>query len=120
MFEEGSHAFGIRCYDDPETEQAYQFIFHCNENRYICEKNPNWPWFTYLSQGSERPIELISNKIYNIRLIIDDTIAVIYVDGVALSARMYTKPGDAFGIFVSEGKIHVKNCSVSTKLKKSL
>lgn len=120
MFEEGSHAFGIRCYDDPETEQAYQFIFHCNENRYICEKNPNWPWFTYLSQGSERPIELIPNKIYNIRLIIDDTIAVIYVDGVALSARMYTKPGDAFGIFVSEGKIHVKNCSVSTKLKKSL
>ena len=63
---------------------------------------------------------MISNKIYNIRLIIDDTIAVIYVDGVALSARMYTKPGDAFGIFVSEGKIHVMNCSVSTKLKKSL
>lgn len=117
-FSEGTHSFGIRVYDDAETEQSYQFIFQCNENRYICEKNPNWPWFSYLSQGSERPIELAAGRKYNIRLIIDDTIGTIYVDGVALNARLYTKPGDALGIFVSEGNLKIENCSISTELNK--
>lgn len=117
-FTEGTNSFGIRIYDDIETQQSYQFIFHCNEDRYICEKNPNWPWFTYLSQGSERPIELIPGKKYNIRIIVDDTIATIYVDGVALNARLYTKPGDSIGIFASEGIIEVSNCSFAKKLNK--
>lgn len=116
-FTEGTHSFGIRVYDDQETEKSYQYIFQCGENRYICEKNPNWPWFSYLSQGSERPIELKAGRKYNIRLIVDDTIGTIYVDGVALNARLYTKPGDALGIFVSEGNLKVENCSISTELK---
>lgn len=117
-FTEGTHAFGVRVYNDVETQQSYQFIFQCEENRYICEKNPNWPWFTYLSQGSERPIDLVPGKKYNIRIIVDDTIATIYVDGVALNARMYTKPGDSISLFVSEGSIEVSNCSFSKELKK--
>lgn len=118
-FAEGTKAFGIRCYENEETEESYQFIFQCNENRYICEKNPNWPWFTYMAQGAERPIELVPGRKYNIRLIVDDTIATIYVDGVALNARMYTKPGEALSIFASEGSVKVENCSVSVKLNKS-
>ncbi len=117
-FSEGTHAFGIRVYDDVQTEQSYQFIFHCNEDRYLCEKNPNWPWYSYLSQGSERPITLEPGQKYHIRLIVDDTIGTIYVNGVALNARLYTKPGDALGIFASEGTIQVENCSISTELKK--
>lgn len=117
-FSEGTHAFGIRVYDDVQTEQSYQFIFHCNEDRYLCEKNPNWPWYSYLSQGSERPITLEPGHKYHIRLIVDDTIGTIYVNGVALNARLYTKPGDALGIFASEGTIQVENCSISTELKK--
>lgn len=114
-FAEGTRAFGIRCYDNTETEESYQFIFHCNENRYLCEKNPNWPWFTYLSQGSERPVKLTAGKKLNIRMIVDDTIATIYVDGVALNARLYTKPGDGLGIFVSEGSVRVENITISAK-----
>lgn len=117
-FSKGTRAFGVRCYDNAETQEAYQFIFQCNENRYLCEKNPNWPWFSYLSQGAERPIKLSAEKTYHIRMIVDDTIATIYVDGVALNARLYTKPGDGLGIFVSEGSVRVENCSVSTKLSR--
>lgn len=115
-FSKGTRAFGVRCYDNDETQEAYQFIFQCNENRYLCEKNPNWPWFSYLSQGAERPIKLSAEKTYHIQMIVDDTIATIYVDGVALNARLYTKPGDGLGIFVSEGSVRVDNCSVSTNL----
>lgn len=117
-FSKGTRAFGVRCYDNDETQEAYQFIFQCNENRYLCEKNPNWPWFSYLSQGAERPIKLSAEKTYHIQMIVDDTIATIYVDGVALNARLYTKPGDGLGIFVSEGSVRVENCSVSTKLSR--
>ncbi len=118
IFTEETNAFGIRVYDDVETQQSYQFIFQCKENRYLCEKNPNWPWFTYLSQGAERPIELEAGRTYHIRIIVDDTIATIYVDGVALNARLYTKPGNDLAIFVSEGSISVANCSISRELNK--
>lgn len=117
-FSKGTRAFGIRCYENAETQESYQFIFQCNENRYLCEKNPNWPWFSYLSQGAERPVKLSAEKTYHIQMIVDDTIATIYVDGVALNARLYTKPGDGLGIFVSEGSVRVENCSVSTKLSR--
>lgn len=116
-FSEGTRTFGVRCYDNVETGEAYQFIFHCNENRYLCEKNPNWPWFSYFSQGAERPIKLLAGKKYHVQMIVDDTIATIYVEGVALNARLYTKPGDGLGIFVSEGTVRIENCTVSTKLR---
>lgn len=116
-FSEGTRTFGVRCYDNAETGEAYQFIFHCNENRYLCEKNPNWPWFNYFSQGAERPIKLSAGKKYHVQMIVDDTIATIYVEGVALNARLYTKPGDGLGIFAAEGTVRIENCTVSTKLR---
>ena len=61
-----------------------------------------------------------AGKKYNIRIIVDDTIATIYVDGVALNARVYTKPGNDIGIFVSEGDVCVENCSISSKLNSIL
>ncbi len=115
-FTEGTRSFGIRCYDNEEAQEAYQFIFLCHENRYLCEKNPNWPWFAYMGQGTERPLELTAGRRYHIRMIVDDTIAVIYVDGVALSARLYTRPGDGLGIFASEGGVRVENCSFSNHI----
>lgn len=112
-FTEGTRSFGIRCYDNGEKEESYQFLFLCHENRFLCEKNPNWPWFAYMGQGTERPLELTAGRRYHVRMIVDDTIAVIYVDGVALSARIYTKPGDGLGVFASEGSVRVENCRVS-------
>jgi beta-fructofuranosidase len=116
-FGEGTRAFGIRCYENINEEVSYQFIFQINENRFLFEKNPNWPWYTYLSQGEERPLDLLPEQTYHIQLIIDDTIATIYVNGVALNARMYTTPGYALSVFASEGTLNVKNISISTRLK---
>ena len=57
-------------------------------------------------------------KKYNIRMIVDDTIATIYVDGVALNARAYKRPGESLSLFASEGSLKVTNCKVTTGLKK--
>ena len=50
--------------------------------------------------------------------IVDDTIATIYVDGVALNARAYKRPGESLSLFASEGSLKVTNCKVTTGLKK--
>lgn len=115
-FSEGTRRFGVRLYENPDTEQSYQFAFQCNENRYVFEKYPNWPWFTCMNIGLERPIELMPGRKYHVQIIADDTIATIYVDGVALNTRMYDKQGDAISVFCDEGSIKVKNISYSETL----
>ena len=46
------------------------------------------------------------------------TIATIYVDGVALNARAYKRPGENLSLIASEGSLKVTNCKVTTGLKK--
>jgi len=41
--------------------------------------------------GLERPIGLEVGHTYHIRLVVDDTIGTLYVDGVALNVRMYER-----------------------------
>lgn len=119
-FTKGTKAFGIRLCGNRETGEAYQFIFNVNENRMMFEKNPNWPWFSYMNIGLERPIALYPDQIYNVKIILDDTIATIYVHGVALNVRMYQKPGDSICAFVDEGSIEIKHCAVSKNLNKQV
>ena len=88
----------MRFYEDEDKAESYQFVFNTTENRYVFEKKPNWPWPANQNIGLERPIDLIPGKKYNIRMIVDDTIATIYVDGVALNARAFKRPGEIFSL----------------------
>jgi len=116
-FKENTRAFGIRIYEDEEKEEAYQFLFRVGEERYIFEKNPNWPWPSNQNIGLERPIVLESGKKYNMKLIVDDTIGTLYVDGIALNTRMYQKMGESISVYTSEGSILVSNCKMTKGLK---
>ena len=49
--------------------------------------------------GLERPIGLEAGHTYHIRLVVDDTIGTLHVDGVALNVRMYERPGESLGVF---------------------
>ena len=110
-------SFGVRILKNEEKAQAYQFLFHVNENRYIFEKNPNWPWFGCMNIGLERPIDLKAGETYHIQIIFDDDIATLYVNGVALNVRVYEKPGDALSMFVTDGVLEVTNASIARELK---
>ena len=44
--------------------------------------------------GLERPIGLEAGHTYHIRLVVDDTIGTLHVDGVALNVRMYERPSE--------------------------
>ena len=54
--------------------------------------------------GLERPIGLEAGHTYHIRLVVDDTIGTLYVDGVALNVRMYERPGESLGVFATDGR----------------
>ena len=94
------------------------YVFNVTEDRYVFEKNQTGHGLQTRIYGLERPLELVPGKKYNIKMIVDDTIATIYVDGVALNARAYKRPGESLSLFASEGSLKVTNCKVTTGLKK--
>ncbi|WEV58909.1 glycoside hydrolase family 32 protein [Bifidobacterium sp. ESL0728] len=116
-FGEGTRSFGLRLRKNEEDGKSYQFIFKVGENRYVFEGSPNMPWFTNMNIGVERPIQFEAGKTYHIQVVVDDTIATIYVDGVALNARMYQKPGDDLSMFVTDGSLKITNASVARGIK---
>ena len=116
-FQEGTSTFGLRFYGNQETGESYQYLFHVGENRVVFEKSPNWPWPDEQNIGQERPIHLEPGKTYHVDLIVDDTIATLYVDGVALNARAYRKFGTAVSAFATDGAVELKNITLSRDLK---
>ena len=116
-FQEGTSTFGLRFYGNQETGESYQYLFHVGENRVIFEKTANWPWPDEQNIGQERPIHLEPGKTYHVDLIVDDTIATLYVDGVALNARAYRKFGTAVSAFATDGTVELKNITLSRDLK---
>ena len=116
-FQEGVSTFGLRFYGNQETGESYQYLFHVGENRVIFEKSPNWPWPDEQNIGQERPIHLEPGKTYHVDLIVDDTIATLYVDGVALNARAYRKFGTAVSACATDGTVELKNITLSRDLK---
>lgn len=68
--------------------------------------------------GLERPIGLEAGHTYHIRLVVDDTIGTLYVDGVALNVRMYERPGESLGVFATDGTFEVRNASIARGLKR--
>ena len=116
-FQEGTSTFGLRFYGNQETGESYQYLFHVGENRVIFEKSPNWPWPDEQNIGQERPIHLEPGKTYHVDLIVDDPIATLYVDGVALNARAYRKFGTAVSAFATDGTVELKNITLSRDLK---
>lgn len=58
--------------------------------------------------GLERPIGLEAGHTYHIRLVVDDTIGMLHVDGVALNVRMYERPGESLGVFATDGTVEVR------------
>jgi beta-fructofuranosidase len=100
-----------------KTEQGYQFKFPVAQHRYLFEGTPNWPWFTNMNIGLERPLTLEPGRVYHMQLVVDDTIATLYVDGVALNARMYTRPGDDISMFVTDGSLSISDAVIRRGLK---
>lgn len=117
-FAPGTREFAIGLRANAETGEAYNFTFLCRQNRYLFEKTPNWPWPQMNNMGLERPIVLEADKTYHIQIIADDSIATLYVDGVALNTRMYNHFGDGICISAVDGAAEFTGMALARGLKK--
>lgn len=108
-FTEGTYAFGAKIYDSPEKDRGYAFHFSPGKNNVCFAKLPNYPWFQCQNRDLDRPLKLIAGKENHLTIIVDNDVCMLYVDGMALSARMCEKPGTALTLYVHGGTMNVKD-----------
>ena len=61
------------------------------------------------------PLKLVPNERYHVRIFVDDTTVVLYVnDCVALSSRAYDLRARKFGLIVSDGEAVFRNTALYT------
>lgn len=117
-FGEGTRAFGVRINEDVAVGDAYDFHFYVGENRVVFEKTPATQENALDNRGLARPIQLTAGKEYLLQVIVDDDIATLYMDGVALNTRMYNCKGTEISLYVVDGKLEIIEANISTDLKK--
>lgn len=66
------------------------------------------------TKGLARPLALKAQQQYDFQLIVDDTLAICYLDGVALSTRMEEQPGNALSLGVNEGQVQFSDLTYAT------
>lgn len=116
-FEESTYAFGIKMYENSEEDIGYAYHFSPGRNMVVFDKLPNYPWFTCMNRGLSRMLKLRPDETYHVTVIVDDDISVLYVDGVALNARMCEKPGSEIRFYVHGGGIRISNLRMFDDIK---
>jgi beta-fructofuranosidase len=116
-FATGTRSISLRLYEDDTTGDAYEFMLALGENRLVFDRRPNFPWHQYANKGLDRPISLEADTDYLVELIVDDTIATLYLDGVALNARLNAKPGMSLVVSVIDGTLTVSDAVLHRGLK---
>ena len=109
-------AFSLNLLENEKTGEAYEYQFFLKENRMSMSRTPNHgivPQDHF--RGMEklyRNVLLSGKKEYRVLVIYDDTFAVLYLDGAALSGRFYSRFGDAVSLAVFNGSVLVKEITV--------
>ncbi len=106
-FTEGTRAFGLMLRTDSELNNTYYIRLEPWRNRVVFDMWPRDGDVPFMT-GLERPVKLAAGSPMNIKVIMDNTIAVVYLqDRVALSTRMYDLKGGTWGAFVTEGEVRL-------------
>lgn len=97
----------LRLFEESTTGEAYEFRLSAENNRLSFDKVPALPWYQFDNRGIERPFNFTSGMELDITLFVDDTIATVYVNGVALNTRMYNKAGRDLCIGLADGSMEI-------------
>ena len=112
--EPGTRKFSVLFGGNSDVDEWYAFTIDLAEERLSFDRSPNFPWNRYDNKGLERPLpHRMDLGSISVRLIVDETVAVIYVNDIALSARLYEPAGSAIGFDVVDGQIAVEALAVS-------
>ena len=113
-FKKNMHRCGVLLNYSVEDDGGYVYMLEPLKNRVVFEYWPNFPQYRYNGLTCERPIKLIEDIEYCLKIILENGICVLYLnDEVALNARMYDRTCGKAGIFVCDGEAEFSDAAVS-------
>jgi beta-fructofuranosidase len=117
-FAKDTRTVGIKLFEDIETDCGYEYTLLPGRNRLGFDRSPNLPWYQCFTTGLDRYLLLEAGGEYEVTVVVDGDVCVLYVQGVALSSRMYKKPGRSITIYATGGELTVKNAVLYETLRK--
>lgn len=108
-----TQSFGVRLSFDRASDVGYTFQIDPVQGFITFDKLPMAKWFTYLNNDMQRFMTFAPGREYAARLVVDDDIAVLYIDDVALGARMNERPGPSVTFFVNAGHVECHDIQLS-------
>lgn len=115
--EEETFEFGLKLYENSETDLGYVLHFTPGDARVRFDLMPNYPWFLMQNRGLWRPVPLPVGSQHHVTVVVDDDICIAYVDDVALSARVTRRPGHEIKLYVNGGSIQIRDFEYSDQLR---
>ena len=106
--------FSVKFAEDAETGLAYEFRANLREGKLEFTPAPQYPWFQVNNMGLERPLFFKGEGTHHVRLVVDDDIATIFVDDVALNARFCNKQGQGVALTVTDGALKCANATIAS------
>ena len=119
-FDETPREFGIALQVDMDFAMGYYLIFEPNRHRIQYKTGlrmyeDGGKMFPYEVE-QERPFEWEAGKDYHVRVLVQDSILLLYVgDQVALGTRMFDRKNFHFGLFASDGSAKFSNIRLMTE-----
>jgi beta-fructofuranosidase len=123
QFEPGTRRCGIMMRTSNDLESSYYVRLEPRNHRVVFDSwprgsGPDHPTTSidggYMA-GLDRWMTFAPGNPIELKVFVDRTIAVIYVDGqVALCARMYDLPTGRWGLFVEQGRAQFSNIKITT------
>jgi beta-fructofuranosidase len=119
QFSENTQGLGLMIRAQASLDNAYYIRLEPQRNRItfrgpIMQSEDGGKTFPYEVE-LERPIELISERVYELKVFIDGSICEIYLNReVAMSARIYDITEGKLGLFVSQGSAHFHQVKIET------
>ena len=119
-FTKAPREFGVALQVDTDFAMGYYLIFEPNRGRVQYKTGlrmyeDGGKMFPYEVE-QERPFEWEAGRRYKIRIFVQDTILLLYVDDrIALGTRMFDRSGFHFGLFASDGDACFENIRLMTE-----
>ena len=112
-YQKGTKRIGFLLNVDADKDSSYGYFFEPDKQRVVFELFPNFPQYSMNAICVERPMKLVPNKDYEVKIIVQDDIVVAYINGeYALNARMYDSHTGKVGLMthgdVAFDEIHIK------------
>lgn len=117
-FSSDTRGFSLRLFKDDETDESYEFSFSLVDREMSFDKSPCWPWYQMMNKGLQRPLQLKANTEYHLKLVVDNSIFTVYIDGVALNVRGYQHFGRRLTMTVFDGELSLQDARYSDTINR--